>query len=79
MISFQTPWGPPFEFMKKLSVQFPKMTFVLQFADEGMGSYPLGQATYIDGREYIEEPGEGTDEAESFANCVWDEDWAELN
>lgn len=75
MISFSTPWGPPCEFMKKLSTQFPKITFILQFADEGYGQYPLGQCTYVDGEEWIEGPEEGTDEAESFANDVWDEEW----
>lgn len=79
MISFQTPWGPPCKFMEKLSVQFPKMEFILQFADEGIGQYPLGQATYIDGREYLDGPGEGTDEAEKFAENVWDENWVELD
>lgn len=79
VVSFSTPWGPPDEFMKKLSAQFPKVTFILQFADEGMRSYPLGQATYIDGVEYLEGPEEGTDDAESFANDVWDEEWVELD
>lgn len=79
MISFQTPWGPPCEFMKKISTKFPNMTFTLQFADEGYGQYPLGQATYIDGREYLDGPEEGTDEAESFASDVWDEEWIELD
>ena len=74
MISFQTPWGPPCEFMKKLSAQFPKMTFMLQFADEGIGSPPLGQCTYTDGTEYFKEP-EDRDSAETFANSVWDEEW----
>ena len=75
IISFSTPWGPPCEFMKKLSAQFPKMTFILQFADEGIGSYPLGQCTYENGLECIEGPEEGTDDAETFANSVWDEEW----
>lgn len=79
MISFQTPWGPPCEFMKKLSAQFPKMTFILQFADEGYGQYPLGQCTYKEGAEWVEGPEAGTDEANSFANDVWDEEWVELN
>ena len=78
MISFQTPWGPPCEFMKNISKQFPKMTFILQFADEGIGSYPLGQCTYINGEETIEGPEEGTDDAETFANSVWDEEWGKL-
>lgn len=79
IISFQTPWAPPCEFMEKLSAQFPKITFVLQFAEENRGSYPLGQATYIDGGEYLDGPEEGTDEAEIFANDVWDEEWVDLN
>lgn len=79
MISFNTPWGPPCEFMKKLSAQFPKMTFILQFADEGIGSYPLGQCTYINGEEMVKGPREGTDDAETLANSVWDEEWVELD
>ena len=78
IISFSTPWGPPCEFMKKLSAQFPKMTFILQFADEGIGSYPLGECTYEEGLECINGPLEGTDEAETFANSVWDEEWVDL-
>lgn len=74
MISFQTPWGPPTEFVKKLSAQFPKITFILQFADEGRGSYPLGQCTYINGREVFEMP-EDTDGAQAFADSVWAEEW----
>lgn len=78
MISFSTPWGPPCEFMKKLSEQFPKVTFILQFADEGMGSYPLGECTYDGGVELVDGPEEGTEEAEDFANHVWDEEWVEF-
>lgn len=74
MISFQTPWGPPCEFIRKLSKQFPKMTFIVQFADEGIGSPPLGQYTCTDGTGYFEDPGD-TDSAEAFANSVWDEEW----
>lgn len=74
MISFQTPWGPPTEFMKNISKQFPKMKFILQFADEGRGSYPLGQCTYINGEEVFRMP-EDSDEAGTFANSVWDEEW----
>lgn len=77
IISFSTPWGPPCEFMKKLSAQFPKMTFILQFADESMCDYPLGQCTYINGVEKAEGPEEGTEDAESFANSVWDEEWVD--
>lgn len=79
IITFQTPWGPPCEFMKNISKQFPKMTFILQFADEGIGQYPLGQATYIDGTEYLVGPDEATGEAETFAEDVWDEKWVELD
>ena len=77
MISFQTPWGPPCIFMEKLSKQFPKITFILQFADEGYGEYPLGQAIYEDGNECLEGPSDGSNEAESFAESVWDEEWVE--
>lgn len=75
MISFQTPWDPPCEFVKKLSAQFPKITFILQFADEGIGSPPLGQCTFMNGEEVFEEP----EDTETFSNDVWDEKWVELD
>lgn len=75
IVTFQTPWGPPIEFMRKLSKQFNKMTFTLQFADEGWGQYPLGEVIFTDGEEYEDYPEEGTDKAEKLADAVWSEEW----
>lgn len=76
-ISFETPWGPPTEFIKKVSEQFNKMTFELQFADETQSGYPLGVAIFEDGQETVDGPLEGTSQAEEFAEMVWNEEWVD--
>lgn len=43
-LSFQTAWSTPFEAMKELSRQFPKLTVYVQYADEDFG-YNCG--TYL--------------------------------
>lgn len=75
MISFETPWGPPIEFMKSLSKQFGKMVFKLQFADETQNDPPLGEATFSNGEMYVDGPIAGTPQAREFASYVWDEEW----
>lgn len=75
MVTFQTPWGPPIEFLKTLSKKFNKMQFELQFADEGFGQSPLGEAIFDNGEVLYDGPEEGTSEAEMFAESVWDEEW----
>ena len=78
IVTFQTPWGPPIEFMKTLSKKFSKMSFELQFADEGEGQYPLGEAVFEDGAEiFCDGPEEDTADARKFAESVWDEEWVE--
>lgn len=77
VVSFETPWGPPIEFIKKVSRQFNKMTFELQFADETQSGYPLGVAIFEDGQETVDGPIEGTSQAEEFAEMVWDEEWVD--
>lgn len=76
IISFSTPWEPPTEFMKKLSEQFDKITFILQFADECIGSPPLGQCIYKNGNEEYTDPG---DKNEQFADAVWSDEWYREN
>lgn len=76
-ISFQTPWGPPIEFIQKVSKQFNKMTFELQYADEGYGQQPLGEAIISEGSVMYDGPEEGTTQAEAFGNRVWDEEWVD--
>ena len=53
------------------------MTFELQFADEGYGQYPLGEATIVDGTVMYDGPEDSDARAETFAECVWDEEWVE--
>ena len=76
-VSFNTPWGPPMEFIKRVSEQFNKMTFELQFADETMSGYPLGEAIFENGQETIDGPMECTPQAEEFAEMVWDGEWVD--
>lgn len=77
VISFETPWGAPIEFMKKLSKMYPNMTFMLQFADESEGGYPLGEMTFKNGiASDPEGPDEGTKRARTYAESIWDEEWA---
>lgn len=77
MVSFQTPWGPPIEFIQTLSKKFNKMTFELQYADEEYGQQPLGEAIISEGSVMYDGPEEGTEEAEKFAESVWGEEWVE--
>lgn len=76
-ITFETPWGPPIEFMKSLSKQFGKMIFKLQFADETQSNYPLGEVTFSNGEDHVEGPLEDTPQAREFAQRVWDEEWVD--
>lgn len=73
--SFTTPWGPPIEFLKEVSKKFKNITFTLQYADEGIGTPPLGEATFTDGDVWFDGPEDMTKDAEKFASSVWDEDW----
>lgn len=75
MISFQTPWGPPIEFLQALSKKFKEFQFELQYADEGLGQQPLGEAIINEGSVFYDGPEEGTAQAEAFADCVWGEEW----
>lgn len=70
MITFQTPWGPPDKFLIEFSKLFPKMTFILQFADESGGN-PIGQLTFNNGKEEYVEP----EDRSAFYDVAWGEDW----
>ena len=77
VISFQTPWGPPIEFIQALSNKFKEFQFELQYADEGFGQQPLGEAIISEGSVFYDGPEEGTVQAEAFADCVWGEQWVD--
>ena len=79
-VEFDTPWGPPIEFFRKLSEKFPKTEFKMQFADEFLGQYPLGEVTISDGEVYEwHEPKEGSSQAEKIADTIWAGDWAQID
>lgn len=79
IVSFQTPWGPPVEFVQALSKKFSNMEFVMQYADEGMGQPPLGEANIVNGVIMYDGPDENSDneEREAFADKIWDEEWVD--
>lgn len=71
-VTFETPWGPPVEFLQKLSLEFPDLDFELQFADEFFGQYPLGELYFKNGGvSECSGPIEGSKKAEAFADSVW--------
>lgn len=75
-VTFETPWGPPITFLEKFSLEFPSITFAIQFADEFNGQYPLGTIEVENGQIISESgPEEGTKEAEDFAEEVWSGVW----
>lgn len=74
--TFQTPWGPPIEFFQKFSLEFPGLDFELQFADEFLSQYPLGEVVFRNGGySECEGPIEGSEKAEAYADCVWYGEW----
>lgn len=77
MVSFETPWGPPIEFIQKMSKQFNKMTFELQYADESEGWQPIGEAIISDGSVMYDGPEEGSPQCQEFGEKVWDEEWVD--
>lgn len=45
--AFETPWGPPEEFLDKVSEMYPELKFHLNFSEEGM--YFEGRLVYTKG------------------------------
>ena len=75
-VTFETPWGPPIQFLEKLSLEFPSLDFELQFADEFFSQYPLGEVIVRDGATSdCDGPVEGSELAEAFADKVWFVEW----
>jgi hypothetical protein len=50
-ISFYTAWSPPMPVIIELSKRFPKVEFVMKYADEGAGF--VGIISFINGEENI--------------------------
>ena len=60
ILEFQTAWNMPYQFMQMLAARFPDVEFVVEFADEDIGSN-CGTATYRGGvLVSLEEPGDPT-------------------
>lgn len=65
--AFDTPWGPPIEFFSNILDKYPKLTFVLEYEEPGMGF--RGVATGTGG-------GEMEDDCEDFIPETYeDEDY----
>lgn len=79
-VCFETPWGPPILFLINLSKKFPHTQFKIQFADEFLGQYPLGQITITNG-EIIDEKGpeEGSEKAQKLTDAIWENEWVNMN
>tara|TARA_Y100001970_G_scaffold259516_1_gene340565 strand:- start:8637 stop:9239 length:603 start_codon:yes stop_codon:yes gene_type:complete len=45
--SFDTPWGPPMEFLEKVSSDWPTLSFSIDYEEAGMGF--AGNAEYVAG------------------------------
>ena len=50
---FNTPWGPPNEFLEKASDLFPDLEFVLRYAEPGMGF--AGEVKCVSGLTLLDE------------------------
>jgi hypothetical protein len=72
-IEFQTAWGHPTAIITRLSHQFPRTKFFVQYADEDIGSN-CGQYIIKKGKMIEFEEGDG-----KFACDLWGYDWEEYN
>lgn len=72
MVSFETPWSPPRDFLEKLSKMFPKVEFEMQFAEEGCGL--IGNMTARNGLVGVHCPEEGADTT-AINDSIWVEGW----
>ena len=84
-LTFKTPWGPPEQFMKTLSREYPTVRFILQFADEFIGAVPLGEVLYEGGEakqvrimpDSDDEGNNHDNDKESASSDIWDERWVD--
>lgn len=72
MVTFETPWSPPEEFIRSLSKMFPNVTFEMQYAEEGVGF--VGQMVAENGKIRSYEPKDGEDTV-AINNSIWAEGW----
>lgn len=71
--SFDTPWGPPTDFMHSFALMYPSLSFTLDFREEGMGFE--GQYVWSNGACIRMEDGEIEREEEEDE---WEENSYEL-
>lgn len=72
MVTFETPWSPPREFLESLSKMFPKVEFEMQFAEEGRGY--VGKMTAKNGFVDVHCPRESLNIV-AINNGIWAEEW----
>jgi len=65
--SFDTPWGPPMEFLKKVSEDWPTLSFEVEYEEPGMGF--AGKTEFENGEITLEEEWEPEYEDEEEEDC----------
>jgi len=65
--SFETPWGPPMEFLTKISKDWPTLSFEVEYEEPGMGF--AGRSVFDDGEVSFAEEWEPEYEDEEEEDC----------
>ena len=60
--TFNTPWGPPMEFMEKVTKDYPELCFELEYEEPGMAF--AGKSEWSDGKLTFEESWEIEEDSE---------------
>lgn len=72
MVQFNTAWSPPYHWLKKIAPDFPKLTFELQYHEEGMGFCGRSMWSIDDG--FSDEEGDLCYMDEHDKEVEWDHD-----
>jgi hypothetical protein len=59
---FTTPWGPPIEFLQKVSEDWPDLVFEMEYSESGMGF--AGKIGFQNGNCFIEDSWDMDEEGE---------------
>jgi hypothetical protein len=65
--SFSTPWGPPIEFLHKVSKDWPTLSFEIEYEEPGMGF--AGRSVFDEGEVSFAEEWEPEYEEEEEEDC----------
>lgn len=74
-VMFVTPWSPPIEFLKQATIEFPGLTFRMQFSEENIGAFPTGEAEITKDNTHIYGPEIYSKEAKKMADNIWADVW----